>query len=415
MSQPANRPCPSCGTPVPAGQRFCSNCGIDLSRIAAPGQYNRPPQQIPPYAQPPNGQPQFRYQPPYQQPPQQSNLLAEILGLFGMLFFLRRYRPGYRPRRQNSGCCGCLVALAIMLMLLSIPGYIISRTTRYNTSSHAQTSSQSNRYATPATQQQVTTTQLNENVNYAGIDFTLLNAQQSGSFSDDSDSSTNGVLRLNVKEQTSSNVSSFLYSDVMRLILPDKKVISPINAQHAINPDQGTSRTNWIDFAVPTDSKIDQLTLRLGSETEAQMDIPLSSKANLSSFKTRTASLNATTHYDGMTWTISSATLAWSYDGKQADKGMRHVTISLHIDNPTTHDFIAGFPSDYMRLKAGDTTNPPAGRTTLPTTIAANSAGATGRVDFQVPEGVTSFTLILLGNANASPSYSQATIDFQIK
>ena len=31
MTQPPARLCPTCGMPVPNGQRFCSNCGSQLS------------------------------------------------------------------------------------------------------------------------------------------------------------------------------------------------------------------------------------------------------------------------------------------------------------------------------------------------------------------------------------------------
>ncbi len=100
MSQMASRPCPTCGTQAPAGQRFCSNCGTDLSRVEAASQYGGPPppppyfpqgQQVPPYTQSPCGQqqpPQFQYQPQYQQPQQQNtNPIAEALGALGLLFF----------------------------------------------------------------------------------------------------------------------------------------------------------------------------------------------------------------------------------------------------------------------------------------------------------------------------------------
>ncbi len=141
----------------------------------------------------------------------------------------------------------------------------------------------------------------------------------------------------------------------------------------------------------------------------------MSSSANLSAYQPKTASPNAATHYAGLAWTITSATLAWNYSGKQADKGMRYVVVQFRIDNPTSQQFISGFPGDYMRLKAGDATSAPDGNTTLPTVVPANSSGATGVVPFQVPEGVTSYTLILLGNANVTPPIAQATIEFQIK
>ncbi len=104
-----------------------------------------------------------------------------------------------------------------------------------------------------------------------------------------------------MKEQAGPRVSAFLYGDSMRLILPDKTTIAPTNEQYGISPQEGTSRTNWIDFAVSPVIKVDQLTLRLGSEREAQMEIPLSSKANLTVFQPKTVNPNASTHYDGMT------------------------------------------------------------------------------------------------------------------
>jgi hypothetical protein len=425
------RTCPNCGTVALAGQRFCSNCGTDLSRVEAAGQYGGPPPPsfpqaqppppyIPPYAPPPYAQQ------PYQQPQQQkSNLLAEVLGALGLLFFLRRYRPGYRPRRQSSGCCGCLVLLVIFAIVLGIPGYYAYRAARpgiinqlqNNGSTGNNNGSTGNNGSIPATQPPAApvTTQLNETVNYAGDAITIVNAQQARSFSDDNNSSAHELVRLNLKEKAGSAVGSFLYGDVMRLVLPDKTTIVPSNAQFGISPAQESSRTNWIDFAVPTNIKIDQLTLLLGTDKEAQMSVPLSSSANLSAYQPKTASQNASTRYAGLTWTITSATLAWSYNGKQADTGMRYVVVQFRIDNPTSQQFTSGFPSDYMRLRAGNATSAPNGSTTLPIGVPANSTGATGLVPFQVPEGVTSYTLIMLANSNVNPPIAQATMDFQIK
>src|SRR5437763_1506122 len=122
MSQTSGRPCPACGTTIPAGQRFCSNCGTDLEVSRPASQYGGPPPQnvpqgqpVPTYAQSPFGQQQQQQQyQQYQQPPQKSNPVAEALAALGLLFFLRRYRPGYQARRQSSGCCGCLIALIIL-------------------------------------------------------------------------------------------------------------------------------------------------------------------------------------------------------------------------------------------------------------------------------------------------------------
>src|SRR5260370_11810786 len=104
------------------------------------------------------------------------------------------------------------------------------------------------------------------------------------------------LLRLNLKEKSGSAVGGFLYGDVMRLVLPDKTTIVPSNAQFGINPAQESSRTNWIDFTVPTNFKVDQLTLLLGTDKEAQMSISLSSSPNLSSYHPMPASPYDTTH-----------------------------------------------------------------------------------------------------------------------
>ena len=425
------RTCPNCGTAVLAGQRFCSNCGKPVEAAGPAPQYAGPlpsfpqaqpppPPYIPPYAQP-------YAQQQYQQPQQQrTNLLAELLGALGLLFFLRRYRPGYRPRRQSSGCCGCLVLLVIFVIVLGIPGYFfvhrvpapgVINQLQNNGSTGNTNGSTGNNGSIPVTQPPAApvTTLLNETVNYRGDGITIVNAQQAGSFSDDNNSSTHALLRLNLKEKAGPAVGTFLYGDMMRLVLPDKTTIVPSTQQFGISPAQETSRTNWIDFAVPTNLKVDQLTLLLGTATEAQMSIPLSSSANLSAYQPKTASPNVTTHYNGLTWTITAATMAWSYNGKQADAGMRYVIVQFRIDNPTSNQFTSGFPDEYMRLKAGNATSAPNGNTTLPTFVPANSTGAMGVVPFQVPEGVTSFTLILLAKSTVTPPVAQASMDFQIK
>ena len=418
MAQTPGRSCPNCGGPIAAGQRFCTNCGTVLeapppSQYGGMQQQNYPPaQQPPPYAQPPQ-------QPlPYMQPPQQKQSpIAEAFGALGLLFLLRRSGlRGYVPRRKSSGCCGCLVLLVILLVVLGLPGYFAFRNripALQNTINSVSSGNTSGILATPPLASP-TTTQLNETVNYAGVDITILNAQQASSFSDDNNSSTNELVRLNLNEKAGSAVGSFLYGDVMRLVLPDKTTIVPSRAQSDIGPDQGTTRKNWIDFTVPTNTKIDQLALLLGTDKEAQMSVPLSSGANLSAYQLKTASPNTSIQYAGLAWTVTSVTLAWNYYGHQADKGMRYVIVQFRIDNPTSNQFTSGFPEEYMRLKSGGATSAPAGNSTLPITVPANSSGAAGVVAFQVPEGVTSYTLILLGKPNISPPISQSTTNFQV-
>ncbi len=155
-----------------------------------------------------------------------------------------------------------------------------------------------------------------------------------------------------------------------------------------------------------------QLTLQLGKDTEAQVDAPLTGKANLTQYQPKTAQLNASTHYAGLTWTIKFATVSLSFKGQQAKKDLVYVAVNLKVDNPTSHDFNA-YWGDYLRLKSGDATSAPTTDTTLPLNFAAGSAGGTGTVIFVMPAGSTSYTLILL-NTPSTP-YNQATANFQIR
>ena len=423
MSQMSGRSCPNCGIPIAAGQRFCTNCGAILeAQPQPPSQYGGPPpaqgypqaQQQPPV--PPYAQAQQQQQvPPYaQQPPQQQSPIAEALGALGLLFLLRRFRPGYRAQRQRSGCCGCLVLLLILL-ILAVPAYMIARSSIRNFPQSLNFSSSGNSSFT--TQPPITTVQINETVPYAGVEITVLNAQQSQTFLDDPDSVTNGMVRLNIKENNSNaSGGNYAYSDVAHLILPDKSNVAPVNEQQSFRPDAGVTRTNWLDFPVPMSTQISQLTFQLGKDTEAQVEVSLTGKANLTQYQTKTAQLNVSTHYAGLTWTITSAAIGLSDDGKEADKGMRYVTVTMRVDNPTSSDFNA-YWGDYIRLQSGGTTSAPevdaiSGK--FPLNFAAGSSGTTGSLTFHLPQGSTSYTLILLARPNLIPPISQATANFQI-
>ena len=439
MSQVSGRPCPACGTSVPAGQRFCSNCGSDMTVAGPASQYGVPgasspqqispygQQQVPPYAQAPGafGQQQM---PQYQQPQQKSNPIAEALGAMGLLFFMRRYRPGYQARRQSSGCCGCLVTLIILLAVFGTPAYFYYRANpnvvnqiknqiQHSSNNSIDNGNSNGNGSVPTSQPPITTATINQSVTYAGVDITIVKVQQSTAFIDDSSTAANGMIRVNFKETNSGkNSAGFLYGDAAHLILPDNSSVTLANALQGIGPDTGVTRNNWLDFAVPTSDKIDQLKLVLGSAQEAQISIPLTGKADLSSFQTRTVNPNKPISYWGLNWTLKSATQALSINGKQATTGMRYVVLTFNVDNPSSGNVVIGFTDEYMRLKAGGVTNPTVD-TTLPTTINANSSGVNGTVTFLMPENNTAYTLIFLskqGGINPLPN-AQVNTDFKIQ
>jgi len=433
MSQTPGRPCPACGTPVPAGQRFCSNCGTDLSVSGPASQYGgsspqqvspygQPQQQVPPYAQSPGA---FNPPPvqPYQQP-QRSNPIAEALGALGLLFFMRRYRPGYRPRRQSSGCCGCLVALVILLLIFGIPAYVyyhanpnaINQIKNRFQQTNISTNNNVDNGNRPTTQPPITTVNINQSVTYSGVNITIESAQQSAAFLDDTSTGTTGAIRIKIKETNNSGQNGgYFYNDIAHLVLPDKSTVALSSTLQATAPDTGTVRENWLDFAVPTSDKIDQITLVLGNTQNAQMSIPLTGKADLSALQDKKATLNKPISYDGLNWTFLSATESFSVPGHQATSGMRYVVLSFKVDNPTSSNKVIGFTNEYMRLKAGSNVSSPADgiSTTLPLGVNANTTGASGTVTFLVQQGNTAYTLIFL----AAQNYSNVQIntDFTIQ
>jgi hypothetical protein len=310
--------------------------------------------------------------------------------------------------------CGLLAATLAVLLLCGALGYFgwqfLASRTPTSTPPTSSTANTSNTGSSQGSQGILATVPINQTVRYADVDITLLTVELAQSFADDS-STQSSVVRLNTREQSaSSRHSLYLYSDVARLILPDTSAVAPVNTQHFGAPEPEATQTNWWDFPISTGVKISDLTLQLGTSSEAQMEIPLTGKADVSQYQPKTSHPNAQTHYDGLTWTVTEATLTWSADGGQADKGMRYVTVTLKIDNPSSSDFTRYY-GDYLRLKAGDTTSAPTAYATIPG-IPAGSSGATGSASFAVPAGYTSYTLLFL--AFPTIGVSQASVNFQI-
>ena len=388
----SNRPCPKCSTLVAANQRFCSNCGagMDVAQPSfqapiptAPPPPNYPPspqgnQQLPSYGQP-------QQNPSYAQAQPQQNNTRGALAALAALFLLRRGR-----RRSGGGLCGVIAGLLVLAILVGV-GFAIFKSIGPSLGR--------------------TTIPINGKVTYVGIDITIINAQQSLAFLDDSASRQDGMVRVNLREIASPSVGGFGWGDAARLILPDKTNVSPVNEQHDLNPDAGTTQMNWLDFPVARSISLNQLTLQIGQPTQAQVEVPLTGKADLTQFQSKTVNPNVTTQYAGLTWTITSANLALSAGSQQADKGMRFVTLILKVDNSSSNDF-NGFDGDYIRLTAGSTTSSPTSDSNFPTGFSANSTGTTGTLIFAVPEGNTSYTLMLL-NTSSTP-FTQATAAFQV-
>jgi hypothetical protein len=304
------------------------------------------------------------------------------------------------------------VTLAVLLLFGAL-GYVgwrlLASGAPISTPPTSSTANSSNTGSSQGSQQVLATVAIHHTVRYADVDITLLSVEQAQRFADDR-STQAGVVRLNTREQnTSSRHTLYVYSEVARLILPATSMVAPLNTQQLGGPPPAATQSNWWDFPLSTRVKISDLTLQLGTDSQAQMEIPLNGKADVSQYQPKTSHPNTQTHYDGLTWTVTEATLSWSADGGQADQGMRYVSVNLQIDNPSTAFY--AFWGDYLRLQAGDTTSAPGPDTTIPS-LPAGSMGITGSAYFLVPAGSTSYTLLFLGNATTG--VSQASVHFQI-
>jgi len=312
-------------------------------------------------------------------------------------------------REREIGCGIGIIAL-LVIVLVATGGYfaisfIASRLSGAGTSAGIT--------PTPAS---VTTTPINATLIYAGVQITLVDVRQSMSFPEDANLkiSTPGEVRLDIKERnTMANmVGTYSYSEAAHIILPTSKSVAPVNADNLFAPETAAPRTNWLDFPVPINTNVSDLLLRLGKNGEAQMDVLLRPNVDVSRYQLKTVKPHAALHYRGLDWTITAATLSWSVGNQQASAGMRYVTLTLKADNPTSQAFNA-VQGDYMRLKAGSTTNAPTPLSAFPPSVGSKTTGTTGTVVFLVPQDITSYTFILV--ADPASQVNQASADFQIQ
>ncbi len=332
--------------------------------------------------------------------------------------------PAYAQKPKRSR--GCLITSIILLVVLAagIGGFLFlrSRPSTNTTNSNSNSNSNSNNGSTSGSANGVTPTtsvssseQLNLKITYASVNITIVSAQEASSFSDDSSSrGTAGVVRVNLQENnTTANNPGYLESDAMLLVLPGGNTVQASNEEQGVSPDAGVNRPNWFDFPLNNQASLSQLTLRIGTASENQMSVPLQPNANISKYQDTTGSPNTQFQYAGLSWTLKTATLSYSYNDKQATTGNLYAILTFSVNNATANSFV-DFPSDFMRLQAGGNTVEPESGTTMPVEIASN-ATASGIVAFLVPQGTTSFTLVMLAQPNSSPAIPQVTQNFSIQ
>ncbi|HLJ34452.1 MAG TPA: zinc-ribbon domain-containing protein [Ktedonobacteraceae bacterium] len=447
MSQMPPRFCPQCGTSVPAGQRFCSNCGATMdadfgkptSASSDPNRSSFPdiPTQLAAGSMPSQGEsvppppPIQSYTPPSGSPQSYTNYPTEAAQSYGQSAPAIQPTPVptyAKPQKDSSkrvlGQIGCGVMLIILLIvaICGVSGFFAYRWVSGLANSVPTVTSGNGNSVTgngngvpgnsvtptivPASQQ------MNVTVPYASEVISISNVQEASSFTDDANSNSPVLLRVNMSEHNTYAGSVYpSYSDNFRLILPDGTSVAPTNEQNSGGLAQAVNRQNWIDFPLTSKVDISKLTLQIGGPTEAQMSIPLTGNANVSKYQDRTITPNSSFQYAGLNWTLTSATSSLSADGKQATTSMRYVTLTFKVDNPTSSGFYTA-PSDNMRLQEGSSVNPSTNWVfnTIPPGTTGNNVTAT----FLVPQNGSSLTLIMLAQPNTNPPVTQVTQTIQL-
>jgi hypothetical protein len=295
---------------------------------------------------------------------------------------------------------GCVLLCLLLLVLLGVGSYLGAPALGIHLPGFGSGN---------VTQPSVTSTPINTTVTYAGVELTVLSAQQSQSFIDDPNTTSTGMVRLAIQEQNTTSLKvSWLYADIARLLLPGKAIVAPTFARANVGIAPGATQKSIVDFAVPGNDRINQLTLRLGAPNEAQMEIPLTGHADLGKYSPKSIRPDGKLLYIGLNWTVMKATEQLSIPGQQASKGMTFIIVTLQVDNTLSQQAIPGSPYDYARLKGGNMTVAPK-FTDLPVSFDTGETGKTGTITFLIPQASTTITLIFLPQSGAE----QATSDFQ--
>jgi len=409
MTQVLPRYCPRCGAPTVTSSDVCATCGLPLEGILSRDQSKSLEQmkheslteidqqfiQEEPGAQQENGLDRI----PTVQLGQQSGLPSSTQSLINTGEQNSHY-PSTQNKRKMSRR-ELILLLVVMLFVLgafvyafagflgvALPGFVFVQPT-------------------------ITTTAINSSVPYAGVNVTIVNVQQSQSFLNDPNTNSNGMVRLNLKEDNPTDIKVvWSYAAIARLAMPDKSLVSPTYVNSIVRIAPGASQTSVVDFSVPTNKSLNQLTLVLGTTNEAQMFIPLVRNVNVSKYQPKTINLNGQMLYFGLNWTLTSATSSLSIPGRQAAQGMRYVTLMLKIDNPLSQIAITGSPYEYMRLQYGKTSALPQ-HATIPVAFNVGAVGITGTVSFQAPQQTSSFTLILM--PQKGDNGDQSSTDFHLQ
>src|SRR3989442_6277884 len=181
MTQALPRYCPRCGAPLVTSSGPCGTCGLTAEALLSRGEHNIPKQTIPFNQDQPAeiDQQVTQHDLYFQQNNQQPSVQAPQIGQQHYVPNLtqpfqerdeQNYPSSPAPNKRGMGRRGFMLLLAALLLVLGAIAYVIAGFLGVPVPGFV------------VIQPPVTTMAINTTVPYAGVDITVLNAQQSQSF-----------------------------------------------------------------------------------------------------------------------------------------------------------------------------------------------------------------------------------------
>ncbi len=257
----------------------------------------------------------------------------------------------------------------------------------------------------------ITTLSVQRTAPYAGFDITVVSAQYALYFVDDPSHPGPATVRLNVQLTSHNNgQSKMAYYDSLHLLIPGST--SPIALSNTNLPtasiQPGAKVAGWIDFAAPKGTRLDTLTLQIGSAitSESLVDIPMTAPFDASRYADKIYPQSSAFSYNwnghALQYHLTSIEVRYAYQGSQAKAGQQFYVFNFTVDNPNTIDVAPGYALNYLRLTANGYNQPPID-SNLPNSFKAGSNNNTGHAVFAGPANMHTFMLDFLSSNSNTP------------
>ncbi len=292
-------------------------------------------------------------------------------------------QPWAQPPKKRSGAkvaLGCLIAVVLVVALLGGGGFLLVKalSSKGGNTTH-QGSGTPGTGTTPGaenTPDSGTTpggsgssgTQTLDNLNrqaiYAGVNITIVSAQEAASLPDRQESDPS-LYALEVQAKESNQTTHSVYPKITAIGSDGSTyaLYTTTPAIFGITWGDSSVASGALLFDVPKGSKIGDFTIQFGSADEAPVTVPLSGSYDPTQWQQVTHQIGQTVTYDDgkIKGTVTQVVVGLWTPGYQAPKGMRLLLMYLHVVNNTALGINVGdgTPPQYLLVYPnGDRSQP---------------------------------------------------------